>query len=596
MDRARVFLAGTMTAVLVIGLASSGRAMSEREMELRQKLGIPAEARQVIVFAQSSHWDPDWMATADQYQKLATDRAIKNALIELEKDPDYVYSVECIFFFKRFWDSHPDQQAALRDYANQGRIRFTGGGVTTPDTLLPEPENLIRDYLVGREWLRQVGIHADPKLAYLPDCFGHSPSWPSILREMGYKYTAFARVDGMYSIGSDNRPRDEFPFPGSSAEILEREKTADFIWEAPAAVQWSRSGSILVVENEFYRIELDENLGGCITSWKDKSTDRETLAGPSNDLVLYEDSGDLWRMGHEFYRRKFRDLDRSCRHPVRLEARLEYNVLAVSAALEMEKREFVKTLYFRGDSPAPRMRLKGSVKKGRTATIRFMPALKPGRFIQEIPYGVVERPIVKNYDPTFWPAKNWVDLTDASNRFGMNLALSALAAVCARPDGQLELVVLRNTPWKRVFGIMTPSLPNTGKYSDKQDVIYGAWPHGPESWLERRVFLTAASLLDDSWLDPQIPNWPAFAVAQVETDSSEVIVTAVKKAEDGNGYVVRLFKYSEDPVFVRLRLPSPPKQAWLSDGLERRLSEIPIKDGCIELTMPYGLATVLVTY
>lgn len=823
MERARIFPVVIMIAVLAVGLASSGMAMSGREMELRQKLGVPDEARQVIVFAQSSHVDPDWMATADQYQRLATDRAFKNALEELEKDPSYVYSVECIFFFKRFWDSHPERREALRAYANQGRIRFTGTGVTTPDTLLPEPENLIRDYLVGRKWLRQVGINADPRLAYLPDCFGHSPSWPSILREMGYKYTAFARVDGGYSVGSDTRDRSEFPFTGSSAETLEREKTLDFIWEAPDGsrvlahwarnfysqgdniartppgillsvplglpatlprqtnanidgyinalapysktgymfcpvggdfmspvpnlgefmrtynrtrypatgvyavlagledymelvechqdqlpvlspdpnplwmgfyssrpalklasrrlsqslvlaewigaiaeiegsgpypdlappwyaslfsnhhdfitgtsfqhvyeneqmpvlidaqaevdrelerlmplfaprpdptpppVQWSQSGGMVTVENEFYKIEIDAERGGCITSWFDKARGRETLAGPSNDIVIYEDRGDLWRMGHEFSGGMFRELDRSSMHPARLHAELEDNVLAVIAALKMEKREVVRTLYFRSDSPAVRMEVEGSVRENRTATIAFMPALTPGRFVQEVPYGVVERPIVKNYDPTFWAAKNWVDLTDASERFGINLALSAPAAVCARPAGRIELVAFRKTPWKRVFGVLTPSLPKA-ETDFCPPVRYGAWPHGPEGWLERRVFQTASTLLDDSWIDPRIPDWQGFVASLVNTDSSRVVVTAMKKAEDGEGWVVRLFKYGEGPVLVRLRLPESPQKAWLCDGLERPLAPLPVKGGRVELTMPYALAGVLVKY
>ena len=167
-----------MLSVFAPALAWGGEA------ELRARLGIPAAAKAVLIFAQSSHVDPDWLVTADQYQKL-TDKAFDRAWAELKKDPRYVYSVECIFFFKRYWDGHPERQEALREYVNQGRIRFTGTGVTTPDTLLPEGENILRDYLIGQSWLGQQGMKISPKLAYLPDDFGHSPSLPTMLRELG---------------------------------------------------------------------------------------------------------------------------------------------------------------------------------------------------------------------------------------------------------------------------------------------------------------------------------------------------------------------------------------------------------------------------
>ena len=65
------------------------------------------------------------------------------------------------------------------------RLHFTGSGVTTPDTLLPEDELILRDLLVGQEWLRSRGMHQEPRLLYLPDSFGHSPGLPALLHAAG---------------------------------------------------------------------------------------------------------------------------------------------------------------------------------------------------------------------------------------------------------------------------------------------------------------------------------------------------------------------------------------------------------------------------
>jgi hypothetical protein len=38
-----------------------------QEQTLRNRLGIPTDARHVLIFAESSHWDPDWLFTSDEY-------------------------------------------------------------------------------------------------------------------------------------------------------------------------------------------------------------------------------------------------------------------------------------------------------------------------------------------------------------------------------------------------------------------------------------------------------------------------------------------------------------------------------------------------
>lgn len=37
------------------------------EKILRQRLGISNDAERVLIFAESSHWDPNWVWTSEQY-------------------------------------------------------------------------------------------------------------------------------------------------------------------------------------------------------------------------------------------------------------------------------------------------------------------------------------------------------------------------------------------------------------------------------------------------------------------------------------------------------------------------------------------------
>ena len=205
--------------------------MTEHETALRQRLAIPDDAERVIVFAESSHWDPDWLLTSEEYYRRFVARNLDQAIEALLREPRRVYSVECMFFLRLYWERRPEQRDTLRQLVNAGRLRLSGSGVTTADTLLPAAEAILRDWLAGQEWLRANGMTQEPRLAYFTDSFGCSPALPSLLRAAGFDRTAITRVDGMYFLGADLELPGRFPRPGSSAALLlQQERTLDFVW------------------------------------------------------------------------------------------------------------------------------------------------------------------------------------------------------------------------------------------------------------------------------------------------------------------------------------------------------------------------------
>ncbi|HSJ55529.1 MAG TPA: hypothetical protein VLC95_00005, partial [Anaerolineae bacterium] len=204
------------------------------ELAMRRRLGIPDEAAQVLIFGESSHWDPNWLRTSDEYYRRYVEPNLDAALDELAREPRRIYALECVFFLRLYWDRRPDRREEVRTLVNEGRLRLTSSGVTTADTLLPRPEAILRDLLLGQEWLRRNGMTQEPRLAYFADSFGCSPALPSLLHAAGFEWTAISRIDGMYFTGADYQPPRRFPRPGSSAELLlRREKTLDFVWRAP---------------------------------------------------------------------------------------------------------------------------------------------------------------------------------------------------------------------------------------------------------------------------------------------------------------------------------------------------------------------------
>lgn len=212
--------------------------MTHDERTIRARLGIPKDAERVLFFVESSHWDPQWLYTSDEYFKLRIRKTLDRALDALEREPERVYSIENVFFLRMYWERCPERRAKVRERMNEGRLRLSGSGITTPDTVLMETETLLRDYVLGQEWLREQGIRQEPRVAYLPDTFGYSPALPSVLNALGYHGLAYSRVDGSYFWGCDLRPKSEFPLPGSTAHLLMKElRSLDYVWRDAAGAE-----------------------------------------------------------------------------------------------------------------------------------------------------------------------------------------------------------------------------------------------------------------------------------------------------------------------------------------------------------------------
>ncbi|MGC9334137.1 MAG: hypothetical protein ACP5JJ_08320 [Anaerolineae bacterium] len=201
------------------------------EQALRTSLGIPMDAQKVLVFAETSHWDPNWLYTSEEYYDRFVQKQLDRAIRGLLDEPRRIYSIECMFFLRLYWERNPQQRQTIRDLVNARRLRLTSSGVITADTLLPGPEAIVRDLLLGQEWLRRHAMHQEPKLAYFSDSFGASPALPSLLHAAGFEQTAITRVDGMYFLGFRRGDTEKHPRRGSSAErLLKKERTLDFVW------------------------------------------------------------------------------------------------------------------------------------------------------------------------------------------------------------------------------------------------------------------------------------------------------------------------------------------------------------------------------
>lgn len=794
-----------------------------REALLRRRLGIPEDAQQVLIFGETSHWDPNWLFTSETYYRLRIRRILDAVLRELTREPDRVFSIECLHFLQMYWERNPDKQDTLRALINGGRLRLTGTGMTTPDTVLPETEAILRDYLQGQEWMRGVGLHPEPRIAYLPDNFGHSPALPAVFRALGVDYVGITRIDGMHFIGADYRLASSFPRPGSSAELLLRaHESLDFVWRAPdgsevlshwnaftyfqgdmlahlgvirwmgmvlgmpwrtgrhiarriggfvralapvsrtpylfcpigcdfndpiqglgallhrhnrmrygdtgvwvvsaglddylelvdchrvalpvlaldpnpywmgfyasrpdikrrckrtthklllaeklaarsetvagpvatqlrqawtrivlsnhhdfitgtspdrtwhgeqkpwlhdaerfadealrliareeaeahrvpeaaahSPIEWSQHRGRLVVKTPLLSFELAEEVGGCFVGLADASG-RARLAGVGNDLVVYRDSGGLWRMGHEYRGGTFRETERASEGSATIAAHEAHGKLRVTIRSMLGGRPFARELWVDADSAVLRMRVTGAARARTTVTCRFAAALSAAELTMDVPGGVVVRPAQKGFAPTFWAARSFVHLRGEGAQGGLAAALAGPACASLSAPGVLEWVAARNATRERAYGVL-PVLahPASGSEPHPHALDYALWFTPPGDHVEHGLPAWARRVLLDAWVDPELS---ARADAVVVCDRADVVVTAVKAASRGAGLVVRLKRFSDVGGAAVIQCGARPvRAAVLCDARERDLEPLGVSEGRVVVPMDRAIVSV----
>ncbi len=219
--------------------------MNDTERRIRDELGIPSTAKRILILSQAAHLDWDWQNwfstnTNNKYppdqayyfnpdsgiSPQPADSVYRQAFNLLTSFDDYFYSTCEMGFLQAFAEAYPTEFEAMRD---SGRLRIVGGGITSPDNLLPNGETFIRNFLVGLRWLDSVNMPWSGKV-WIPDDFGHDSQLPVTLDAMAVQGVGFSRIPGSVMQGWNANP----PGIESATEMLLDETSGgvDFIWRA----------------------------------------------------------------------------------------------------------------------------------------------------------------------------------------------------------------------------------------------------------------------------------------------------------------------------------------------------------------------------
>jgi alpha-mannosidase len=208
----------------------------------------------------------------------------------------------------------------------------------------------------------------------------------------------------------------------------------------------------------------------------------------------------------------------------------------------------------------------------------------------EIPYGSIQRPTTRNNSiekaKFEVPALRWADLGDGNNGFSLindsKYGYDALGNL-------LRLSLLRGPTW-----------PDPDADQGEHHSAYALYPHAG-SWKQaltmRRGYdfnyhLVAMQVAPH---EGKLPSDLSF----VKAAPDNVIVTAVKKTEDGNGFLIRYFEWAGKPADVTLTLPPGIVSATEANLMEKPEGpELQVTGGTQVKAhiSPYEIQTVIVRY
>jgi alpha-mannosidase len=353
------------------------------------------------------------------------------------------------------------------------------------------------------------------------------------------------------------------------------------------------------LENEFVRLKVDLQTG-CMTSLLDPRSGTESLApsetdtgGPKNStcgnlLQTFVDKPkhwDAWNIDADFEDKHW-DLDQA--DEVKL---VESGPLraVIRVKNHFQNSTFVRdiTMY----AGVPRVDVKMQVEwneKHILLKVAFPLSAHNDKATFEIPYGSVERPTTRNTPAEKAqfevPAQRWADISDAKHGFSL---LNDCKYGYDAKGNVLRLSLLRSPEW-----------PDPHADEGHHEFIYSLYPHGG-TWRDamtiRRGYELNYKLISMSVAKHQGALAPEHSF--VQTLSDNVIVTALKKAEDNSALVLRFYEWAGKEGDVKLQFPAGAESASETDLMERPIASLTLQNSAVVLrTKPYEIKTVKVQF
>jgi alpha-mannosidase len=345
------------------------------------------------------------------------------------------------------------------------------------------------------------------------------------------------------------------------------------------AVIERRDGSI-ELSNAALRAVLTRD--GQLQSLTHVASGRETLETPGNRILLLDDRPleyEAWDID-PFALETARDAAgaHTCaivsREPLRCEVRFERTLGRYSTMSQT----------VRLDAGSTHLVFDTSIdwKDRRTLVKAMFPlALRARTATYETMFGAAERPTHANTDGDLAkyevPGQRWADLSEPD--FGLSL-LSDTRHGYSCFGSELALSLIRG-----------PLSPDRAADIGLHRFRYALYPHAGD-WRAANTVREAACFARPMLWSKGTPV-AILARPLVKTSAKNVVIDTIKSAEDGQGWIVRLYECTGARAVAQLHFGVPLREAWLSNTLEDQVSRIAVGSDGLTLEMsPFQICTL----
>ena len=317
----------------------------------------------------------------------------------------------------------------------------------------------------------------------------------------------------------------------------------------------------LILENSLLRVTIDGQTG-CIRSLYNKPSKFETIAaaGCGNQLQAFQDTPkdyDAWNIDAGFDK-QVTNIDKADSVELVEKGPLRATVRVTRT---WQNSKFVQdiSLY----AGLARVDVANNIDWHETHVLlkaAFPLAASSPEATYEIPFGSIERPTTRNNS---WeaakfevPALRWADLGDGTN--GFSLINESKYGYDAK-DNVLRLSLLRSPTW-----------PDPEADRGHHQFSYSLYPHAGD-WKQaltvRRGYEFNYPLRAQQveLHDGNLPVQHSFATVT----GDNVVLTAVKKAEDGEALLFRVYEWAGKTADVRIQVPDTATSASLTNLMEK---------------------------
>ncbi len=335
----------------------------------------------------------------------------------------------------------------------------------------------------------------------------------------------------------------------------------------------------LTLENRHLRAELSAD--GSLLSLVERASGREALGGPGNRLELYEDRPVAWDAW---------DID-----PAHLETRKDcppassWSVVTASA-LRAEvafERELGQSSLLRQvvrlDAGSRRLEFRTEVdwhESHRLLKVCFPLAVRAPRATYETAFGYTERPThfstARDAAQYEVPGHRFADLSE--HGFGAAVLTDSTYGYSCQ-GSELRLSLLR-----------APKSPDPNADMGRHELAYALLPH-TGGWREAGVLAEAIRFNAPLRWRPGVSALPSFAAV----DDPSIVLDTIKRAEDSDALLLRLYEAHGARGIARLSLATPFTEARRANLLEDPGTPLAVRGPTVDV--PYGpheIVTILV--